>query len=142
MAPELSMTITASWAELEKLNEAIQDFALQQAWSDESLFQVSLVLEELITNVINHGSTDHHTPQVDIQFVQNGHHLTIDMADTGIPFDPLLKAPPDLEADIDERPIGGLGVFLVRELMDEVLYQRIGDRNQLRLTKQLHMQGT
>ena len=141
MAPELSMTITASWAELEKLNDAIQEFARQQAWSDESLFQVGLVLEELITNVMNHGSTDHHPPQVDIQFVQNGHHLTIDMADTGIPFDPLLKAPPDLSADIDDRPIGGLGVYLVRELMDEVQYQRSPDRNLLRLTKQLRMQG-
>ena len=135
------MTITASWAELERLNEAIQDFALQQAWSDESLYQVRLVLEELITNVIDHGAIDHHTPQVDIHFVQTGQLLIIDIADTGIQFDPLLKAPPDLAVDIDERPIGGLGVFLVRELMDEVQYQRIGDRNQLRLTKQLHMQG-
>lgn len=137
MAFELSMTMAASWVELERLNDAIDQFARDQCWTNENLFQVKLVMEELVTNVINHGSGDSLTPQIDIHWMQDGMHLTINMSDTGIAFDPLQKAPPDLTADIEQRAIGGLGVYLVRELMDEIQYQRIDHRNILRLTKQL-----
>lgn len=131
------MVMAASWADLERLNEAIDQFALEQAWSDESLFQVKLVLEELVTNVINHGAPDGLAPQIEFHCMQVQQFLTIHMADTGIAFDPLQKAAPDLDASIDERAIGGLGVYLVRELMDEVHYQRNNGWNQLQLTKQL-----
>ena len=60
--------------------------------------------------------------------------MTIEMVDDGKPFDPLTEAPvPDVNAPMDERPIGGLGVFLVRKLMDELTYRREEGRNHLTL---------
>jgi len=60
--------------------------------------------------------------------------LTIEMVDDGKPFDPLTDAPvPDVNAPMEERPIGGLGVFLVRKLMDELTYRREEGRNHLTL---------
>jgi anti-sigma regulatory factor (Ser/Thr protein kinase) len=140
MAFEFSLTMAANWVELERLNDAINQFALDQRWTNESLFQVKLVMEELVTNVINHGLGNNLTPQIDMHCTQNGTDLTINMSDTGSAFDPLQKAPPDLNVDIDQRAIGGLGVYLVRELMDEIQYQRVGSRNILRMVKQLPVQ--
>ena len=60
--------------------------------------------------------------------------LRITLLDDGIPFDPLSAEQPDVHAPLDERDVGGLGIFLVRELMDEVVYQRQGDRNRLTLS--------
>jgi serine/threonine-protein kinase RsbW len=61
--------------------------------------------------------------------------LTIE--DDGPPFDPLSLPPPDVTASLEERRVGGLGVFLVRQMMDEVSYQRTGKRNQLRTSKRV-----
>jgi anti-sigma regulatory factor (Ser/Thr protein kinase) len=61
--------------------------------------------------------------------------LTVE--DDGPAFDPLSLAVPDVTASLDERPVGGLGVFLVRRMMDSVSYHRVGARNQLRMTKQV-----
>ena len=63
--------------------------------------------------------------------------LSMEIADNGIAFDPLQLPAPDLHAEIDDRPIGGLGIFLVRELMDSVTYRRDGDWNRLMVTKTL-----
>ena len=63
--------------------------------------------------------------------------LQAEVEDDGRPFDPLTVAPPDRTAPLAERKIGGLGIHFVRNLMSDVAYQRIGDRNRLVLTKAL-----
>ncbi len=60
------------------------------------------------------------------------------MADNGMAFDPLQKSAPDLESSLEDRPIGGLGVFLVLEFMDDVTYQRDGEWNRMSMLKVLH----
>ena len=84
-------------------------------------------------NTINHGH-DGGLHQISITFSSTDDALVIDILDDGKPFDPLTDAPiPNVNAPINERPIGGLGVYLVRKLMDEVTYRREEGRNHLTL---------
>ena len=95
--------------------------------------RVNLALEELVINIMDYGfeSGDH---EIDITIISEDYRLTIEIADSGKPFDPLNEAPvPDVNAPMAERPIGGLGVYLVRNMMDDMQYRREGDRNYLTL---------
>ena len=84
----------------------------------------------MLSNIVNHGGG---TIELGIKLA--GRALTATIADDGPPFDPLGRAAPDTDLGIDEREIGGLGIHLVRELMDELGYARENGRNLLRLTK-------
>lgn len=89
-----------------------------------------LALEEIVTNVLDHGSRDR-TPSVEIRADAEDGTLTIVVIDDGPAFDPLSVAPPPTDQPLQDRPIGGLGLLLVRHVMDEVTYARVDDTNQL-----------
>lgn len=104
---------------------------------DEMLFKIELVLEEILVNVIRYGYPG---GAGDIEvgcmlMADNRFHLFI--CDWGKAFNPLAKADPDLTKGIDERPIGGLGIHLVRKMVDEISYQRTESSNILNLYFQI-----
>lgn len=134
---QITLDLMADMTGLEKADRALDEFAVRVAWSDTALFQVRLVLEEIMMNVISYGSDGAAIPHVRLHLAQDGAALSMEIADDGIAFDPLQAPAPDLDADIDDRPIGGLGVFLVRELMDSVTYRREAGWNRLSVTKTL-----
>ena len=134
MSARLSLTINATLAELADLQAKIAAFGEAESWPPDLLYQVELVVEELCVNVVNHGGDGSH--RIEVALASSPEQLTLDIVDDGIPFDPLTEAPPpDLESDVEDRPIGGLGVFFVKEMMDEVSYRRDGERNHVTMTK-------
>ena len=136
MSAALSLRIATRLDELPRLDAAVEDFAQEQAWPPDLVFQVKLVLEELGVNIVNHGHDDDARHEIEIEIASAADALTIEIADDGRPFDPLTEAPePDLESAIEDRPIGGLGVHLVRTMMDEVRYRREEGKNRLTLVK-------
>jgi anti-sigma regulatory factor (Ser/Thr protein kinase) len=96
-----------------------------------------LALEEIFLNVVTHGVRPENMPLVQVSLNRVADSVTMTVEDDGPQFDPLSLPPPDLSAGLADRPVGGLGVFLVRELMDTVSYERVGARNQLRMVKTL-----
>lgn len=104
----------------------------------ELAFSGNLCLEELITNTIVHGlggAPDHF---IEVRLSCDDTWLTLSVRDDAPPFDPFVEAPaPDLDADLDARPIGGLGVHLIRSLMDEVSTTHDGNGNRVVLRKRL-----
>jgi serine/threonine-protein kinase RsbW len=115
---------------------------LHEFWSAADLppaqsLPFEIALEEVFMNVVMHGTQPGSPCRVDICLELAEDHLTLAVEDEGMPFDPLTLATPDTGAKLEERRVGGLGVYLVRQLMDVVSYTRIGVRNQLRMTKQL-----
>ncbi|OYY66420.1 MAG: hypothetical protein B7Y51_01535 [Burkholderiales bacterium 28-67-8] len=134
---QITLDLMADMAGLEKADQALDEFAARVAWSETALFQARLVLEEIMMNVISYGSDGAAIPHVRLHLAQEGTALSMEIADDGVAFDPLQAPAPDLDADIDDRPIGGLGVFLVRELMDSVTYRREAGWNRLSVTKTL-----
>jgi len=138
VSQQITLELMANMAALEEADRALDAFAARMAWSETALFQVRLVLEEIMMNVISYGSDGVTTPHVRLHLSQQDTALAMEIADDGVAFDPLQAPAPDLDADIDDRPIGGLGVFLVRELMDSVTYRREAGWNRLSVTKILN----
>ncbi len=133
MSAKLSLKIETRHEELERITAAVEDFGQQENWSPALIFRVNLVLEELGLNVMDYGYDDE-CHEFEIILTSATDALTIEIIDAGRPFDPLTDTPPPvLEGSIEDRPVGGLGVHLVRELMEELHYRREQDRNHLTL---------
>lgn len=100
-------------------------------------FLVSLAIEELVTNCIKYGYDDAGTHTIEIVLSVDGQALTMLVIDDGHAFDPLAAPAPDLSLAIADRPIGGLGIHLLRQLSDDVQYERRDGRNRLTLVKRI-----
>lgn len=137
MRTETTIEFDAELGALQSADQRLEDFSRQMGWTDQALFQVRLVVEELLMNIISHGSDGQRRPRIRLQLAQDGDLLTLEIADDGIAFDPLQAPPPDLEAALEDRPIGGLGVHLVRQLSDTVAYRRVDGWNRFEVTKTL-----
>lgn len=123
--------------ELEGVFAKVDRFSEQQEWPADLVFQIKLIVEELAMNVINHGNRDGTEP-IDIRLATRGHTIVLEISDSGQPFDPIREAPePDVSLALEERPIGGLGLYLVRTLMDETHYRWEDGRNHLTLITRL-----
>lgn len=104
----------------------------------EAAFPFELAFEELFINIASYGSTDpDRPPQVSIELESRDGWVQATLLDDGVLYDPLLRDAPDVNAALDDRPVGGLGVFLVKELMDEVEYSALDGRNLIRILKRL-----
>lgn len=132
-----SITLTNNVEEVQRLNLFV-DEVCEQAGADMALsMQLNLALEEAVVNVINYAYASGTTGQVRVEARCEGGSLTFVISDSGVPFDPTAAAEADTTLSAEERPIGGLGIFLVRQIMDVVTYERIDNRNVLTLTKQI-----
>ena len=125
-------------AELEKLEGFTVDFALKAGLSDKDLFALQIVVEELVTNVIDYGGVPagEHAVRVDLS-MDNG-ELLIRIADRGKEYNPLLREDPDVTLPAEQRPIGGLGVHFCKKLTDAQSYERRDGCNVLTLRKKLN----
>ncbi|XWN29620.1 MAG: ATP-binding protein [Devosia sp.] len=127
------MVLDTAGDPLAALATQVDGFAKAQGLGTKARFTLDLVLEELITNVVNHGAG----PEgADVQVTLSGQNGTVvgTVSDNAMAFDPLAMAPPDTTSSLEERAVGGLGVHLVRTLASEISYAREGDRNVLRFT--------
>jgi serine/threonine-protein kinase RsbW/sigma-B regulation protein RsbU (phosphoserine phosphatase) len=127
-------------SELARLAEALQAFSSSNGLSDGTLFAVNLALEELVTNTISYGFSDEQPHVIDITLHLDGPDLHVRVEDDAAAFNPLERASPDLDAPIEDRAIGGLGVHLVRTLMDDVRYAREGTRNVVSMRKRVNQE--
>lgn len=134
MSEFLKLTVLTDREELNGITEAVESFAEGQEWSPDLLFRINLVLEELVLNIMDYGHDDNEH-EIIISLESDEDFITINIEDGGSAFDPLTDAPePDVEGPIESRAIGGLGVMLVREMMDEMKYRRENGRNYLTLS--------
>ena len=122
---------------LRAIASTVEETGERQQWGRELTFKVDLVLEELVTNILSYGAEScDPTPAIEITITSDDRLLTIKVSDDGKPFDPLRDAPPPPFHRAADGPIrvGGLGVHLVKSLMDSVTYRFANGRNHLTLT--------
>ncbi len=130
------LTIKNEIEELTKLPEFV-DTVCEEAGVDMALIaSLNLALEEAATNVVLY-AYEGKEGMVVIDAFYNSEYLKFVITDNGIPFDPTQKEDADTTLSAEERPIGGLGIFLVRQIMDDVIYERKGENNILTLVKYL-----
>lgn len=126
--------------ELSKLAEDLEAFGEANDINPAILHCFNLCLDEMLTNIISYGYDDgpEHAAYLDISLEDE--MITAVLKDEGRPFNPLEEAPdPDLDAELEDRKIGGLGIHFCKELMDSLKYQRVGDWNVLNMSKSSKM---
>jgi anti-sigma regulatory factor (Ser/Thr protein kinase) len=136
-----AMTLGNDLAEHRRLAAAFARFVAPFDLTEAALTPFEIAFDEVLTNICRYAWTDAGQHVILVEAVIDGPAgdatVSITFADDGVPFDPLATAAPSLDDDIDERRMGGLGIHLVRELMDEVRYVRAGPSNRLTLIKRL-----
>jgi serine/threonine-protein kinase RsbW len=98
---------------------------------------INLVLEEAVTNVIFYAFNDEKRHEIIILVSLENKVLKIEIIDDGLPFDPTNRPMPDVTLSAEDREIGGLGIYLIQQIMDTVKYSRIDNNNILTLTKNI-----
>ena len=135
-ATALRLTLKNDLSELARVAEEIESHGVSCGWPAKWILNVNLCLDELITNTVSYGYLDTDEHEIRVTLTDRNASLVVVVEDDGVAFDPFTAAPvPDLEADVEERPIGGLGVYFVKTLMDEVAYERVDDCNRITLVQ-------
>jgi serine/threonine-protein kinase RsbW len=130
-------SVTSEAGQLPVLTQFLQEFWSAADLPPAETVTFELALEEIFMNVVMHGSPADRVPRVEVSLALRDCCLTLMIEDDGPSFDPLSLAAPDVTASLEERRVGGLGVYLVRQMMDAVSYKRLGGRNQLSMTKRV-----
>lgn len=134
----VAITITNAASELERVSALADDFATANRLSSDVIADLHVALDEVLTNIINYGYTDNRAHEISIQLSIEDGVLVGKIEDDGRPFDPLKLPEPDVKAPLRERCVGGVGIHLVRKLMNAVSYRRVADRNRLEFKKHLY----
>ena len=133
-APALLLTLKNDLSELSRIAEEIESHGESRGWPTKWILNLNLSLDELITNTVSYGYQDTNEHEIRVMLTEQNGTLVAIVEDDGLAFDPFTAAPaPDLEADVEARPIGGLGVYFVKTLMDEVAYERVENCNRITL---------
>jgi anti-anti-sigma factor len=131
------MTIGAEPGQVAGVGAAFAEFADAHAVPAAIRRSTSVALDELLNNTISYGFAGRERGEVTIEVELRADRLSVVLSDDGRPFNPFSAAAPDTARSVEERPIGGLGIHLVRRMMDEVSYHRRADRNVVILAKLL-----
>ncbi len=123
--------------ELNKIHTTLEMLAQKWNFPLQFINTIELVLEEAFTNIVNYAYNDTHEHPILIEFVKDPDTLEMTLIDDGLAYDPTRNEEPKTDLPIEDRPVGGLGILLIRRLMDSVDYQRIGNKNLLTLTKNI-----
>ena len=124
-------------AELEKLEGFTADFAQKAGLSDKDLFALQIIVEELVTNVIDYGGVPAGEHAVRVELSAQDVELVVHLVDRGKEYNPLLREDPDVTLPAEQRPIGGLGVHFCKKLTEAQEYERRDGCNVLTLRKKL-----
>jgi anti-sigma regulatory factor (Ser/Thr protein kinase) len=126
-------------SELDRLCQKCESVGESMGMSKKLIFEMNLALDELFTNIISYGFEDDEEHRIKIEIKVQQNELLIRIEDDGIPFDPILAEAPNLECRIEDCKIGGLGIHLIKKLMDEIHYERMNDINILILKKRIDL---
>jgi anti-sigma regulatory factor (Ser/Thr protein kinase) len=121
--------------EIPRVARMVESLGTAHDLSPDVVYDLQLALEEVLTNVMTHGSPRGRSPRISIRLTVGQGMVTAEILDDGEPFNPLEAPRPDLGASLRDRSVGGVGILFVRELMDEVEYGRLDNWNRLVLKR-------
>jgi anti-sigma regulatory factor (Ser/Thr protein kinase) len=116
--------------------EALDAFCEAERLPHDVAWRLRVALDEIVANIVSHGAAGAKSGAIDVWFTRDGDTVEVRIADDGVPFDPLMRPAPQVTAPLEDRRPGGLGIVLVKALMDDVRYERTS-RNILILRKRL-----
>ncbi len=128
-----NIPLTPEPADLPKALDALEAILTSRGLSASLRGELRLITEEAATNVLKYASAQN----IELTLELDEREARLELRDDGLPFDPLEAPPPDLDSPLDERPVGGLGIHLLKELTDRIRYRREAGFNVLSLAKRL-----
>ena len=123
--------------ELERVNKFIEEIGEELGLDMELLLNLNLVMEEMVSNVIFYAYPEGKTADIELVAESNGKELTFMLSDQGKEFDPTAKEDADPDVNPMDREIGGMGIFIVKNIMNQVTYQRLEGKNLLTMKKEI-----
>ena len=132
-----SITLPNDVQDVPRLAEFVDSVCEEVGFDMTTTMQMNLAIEEAVVNVMNYAYPPGQSGEVNIEAMVNDVRLKVVISDQGLPFDPTAKGEVDTTLSAEDRPIGGLGIHLVRQLMDTINYERVDGRNILTLRKLL-----
>jgi anti-sigma regulatory factor (Ser/Thr protein kinase) len=136
MNEPLQLRVPNSFDAIPPANEAASQWLESRKVSAAACYLANLAIEELVTNSIKYGYDDTAVHEIEINLSLSDGKVVLTVSDDGHPFNPLEAPEPKTDLPIDERPIGGLGIHLLRQLSDGMTYERRDGRNQVTIVKQ------
>ena len=133
----VSLKLRNSLSELDTLCQKLQQVTEGLCLTNKAMFQICLAIEEIFSNIITYGYTDEEVHWIKIAISYEQGIFVIRLEDDGIPFNPLSTEEPDCECPVEQRKVGKLGIHLCKKVMDEMLYERCGNKNILTLRKDI-----
>ena len=125
----LSFAVSNTLSEVPRAAEQVGAFCRDRNIAAPIAYKFGLALDETLTNIISYAFPDGRRHTIEIRVEHSDGYLTAVVSDDGAPFDPLSQPAPDIQAPVEQRKIGGLGIHLLRKLMDRADYQRRDGRN-------------
>lgn len=136
MSWDATYSIASRRADVTAFADVFESFCIQHGIETAVMRAFQVAFDEWLTNVVDYAHAGHPDSDIEVSVAVDPQTLVAEIRDQGEAFNPLTdSAEPSLELEVEDRPIGGLGVHLIRTLMDDVSYRREDGRNLLRLTK-------
>lgn len=132
---ETELTLRNEVSEISRLAAFVEGLGEELNLSPDVVFNLNLALEEAVTNVVLYAYPQGQSGDISLTASVHDNMIEFSLSDSGKSFDPTQMPDADVTLSADERQIGGLGIFLIRQIMDDVRYERAGGRNVLTLTK-------
>jgi len=126
---EYTLELKNDLSELDRLCQHCEEIGQALGVTDKAIFKMNLALDELFTNIISYGFQDHQEHTIKINISIEGDLLDIRIEDDGVPFNPVESKTPDFQCGVEDCKIGGLGIHLIKKLIDDIQYQRVADKN-------------
>lgn len=123
--------------ELERVAQFIEEISEELGLSMELQMNLNLVMEEMVSNVIFYAYPEGTDAEIELMVEDDGKELTFVLSDQGREFDPTLKEDADIDVNPIDREIGGMGILIVKNIMNKVTYQRLDGKNLLTMKKEI-----
>jgi anti-sigma regulatory factor (Ser/Thr protein kinase) len=134
---KITFSLSNSLSELERLSERLSLIGERWSLPGKIILQLNLALDELFTNVVSYGLENESDQEVHFTIARREDEIEIIVSDGGRRFDPTQPPDPDLNLSLDDQPVGGLGIFLMRQYTDNIEYRRENEKNIVTLTKKI-----
>lgn len=123
--------------ELERVNQFVEEICEELGLGMELQLNLNLVMEEMVVNVISYAYPEGKVADIELVAESDGKELTFVLSDQGKEFDPTLREAADMDVNPAERDLGGMGIYIVKNIMNEVSYQRLEGKNLLTMKKDI-----
>jgi len=137
MTHQLDLILLNRESEIARGQDQLEQFAAAHHIPDRKLHEVQVALEEHLTNILHYGYEDHGDHEISIGFGLADDELRLQVQDDGRAFNPLAHPTPDLSLQLEQRPVGGLGIHMIRKSVDGVEYRRVDGKNILMMIKRI-----